>query len=55
ANIKYKIPVHAGEKLVAKAEVVRVRANKYFVWVKTKVRDNEAFRGKFILVSLQNG
>ncbi|MBZ4664994.1 transcription factor FapR [Mahella sp.] len=54
ANIKYKFPVHAGEKLVAKAEVVRVRANKYFVWVKTKVRDNEAFRGKFILVSLQN-
>jgi len=54
ANIKYKIPVRAGDKLVAKAEVVRVRGNKYFVWVKTKVKDSEAFRGKFILVSLQD-
>lgn len=52
ANIKYKIPIYAGDKLVAKAEVVRVRGNKYFVWVKTKVRQGEAFRGKFILVSI---
>lgn len=52
ANIKYKIPIYAGDKLVAKAEVVRVRGNKYFVWVKTKVRQEEAFRGKFILVSV---
>ncbi len=52
ANIKYKIPIYAGDKLVAKAEVVRVRGNKYFVWVKTKVRQEEAFRGKFILVSI---
>mgnify|MGYP001363488553 FL=1 len=52
ANIKYKIPIYAGDKLVARAEVVRVRGNKYFVWVKTKVRQEEAFRGKFILVSI---
>ncbi|MGI5850609.1 MAG: transcription factor FapR [Caldicoprobacterales bacterium] len=52
ANIKYKIPIYAGDKLVAKAEVVRRRGNKYFVWVKIKVRQEEAFRGKFILVSI---
>ena len=52
ANIKYKIPIYAGDKLVAKAEVVRRRGNKYFVWVKIKVRQDEAFRGKFILVSI---
>ncbi|MDD3839652.1 MAG: transcription factor FapR [Clostridia bacterium] len=53
ANIKYKIPIKAGEKLVAKAEVIRVRGNKYFVWVKIKVKQKEAFRGKFILVSIE--
>jgi len=52
ANIKYKCPIYAGDKLVARAEVMRKRGNKYFVWVKTKVRQVEAFRGKFILVSI---
>ncbi|MBA1333814.1 MAG: Transcription factor FapR [Firmicutes bacterium] len=52
ANIKYKQPVTAGQKLVAQAEVVRQRGNKYFVWVKIKLRMQEVFRGKFILVAM---
>lgn len=51
ANIKYKNPVFAGDKLIAKAEVTRIRGNKYFVWVFIKVKQVEVFRGKFILVS----
>lgn len=51
ANIKYKVPVHAGEKLIAKAELMRRRGNKYFVWVKTRNETQEVFRAKFILVS----
>ena len=51
ANIKYKNPVFAGDKIVARAEVVRTRGNKYFVWVFIRVRQLEVFRGKFILVS----
>ncbi len=51
ANIKYKNPVFAGDKLVAKAEVVRTRGNKYFVWVFITIKGLEVFRGKFILVS----
>lgn len=54
ANIKYKTPIYAGDKLVAKAQVMRVRGNKYFVWVIIKVRQQEAFRGKFILVSVDS-
>ncbi len=54
ANIKYKTPIHAGDKLVAKAQVVRTRGNKFFVWVSIKVRQKEAFRGKFILVSMND-
>lgn len=53
ANVKYKIPVYAGSRLVAKAEVKNVRENKYIVWVKIQEKQIEVFRGKFILVSLE--
>lgn len=52
ANIKYKVPIKIGEKLVAKAEVVKQRGNKYFIWVKTRNEAQEVFRAKFIMVSL---
>lgn len=52
ANIKYKTPVHAGSKLVAKAEVRRIKENNYLVWVHIYEKQVEVFRGKFILVSL---
>ena len=53
ANIKYKTPVYAGSKLVAKAEVKKAKDNKYIVWVKISAKQVENFRGKFILVSLE--
>ncbi|NLV37483.1 MAG: transcription factor FapR [Clostridiaceae bacterium] len=53
ANIKYKTPVYAGCKLIAKAEVRKVKGTKYIVWVKIYVKQTEVFRGKFILVSLE--
>ena len=52
ANIKYKSPVFVGQKLVAKAEVTRIRGNKKFVFVRIYVKQKEVFRAKFILVSL---
>ncbi len=51
ANIKYKVPVHVGDKLIAKAEIIRRRGNKYFVWVRTRNEAQEVFRAKFIMVS----
>jgi len=53
ANIKYKIPVYAGSKLIARAEVRRVKENSYIVWVRIMEKQVEVFRGKFILVSLE--
>lgn len=50
-NIKYKEPVYPGALLIAKAEVTRHRANRYFIWVKVKLEDREVFRAKFIIVS----
>lgn len=52
ANIKYKKPVCAGERLVAKGEVIRSRGSKHFVWVFIYVNQQEVFRGKFILVAI---
>lgn len=52
ANIKYKIAVREGEKLVAKAENIKKRGNKYFIWVKTRNDSQEVFRAKFIMVSM---
>lgn len=52
ANIKYRVPVLAGQKLVAKARVSRVRGDEYFVHVMIHVKDDVVFRGKFILVSV---
>ena len=53
ANIKFKAPVREGERLVAKAEVVRTRVNKNLIWVKTRSGDQEVFRAKFMMVSLE--
>jgi acyl-coenzyme A thioesterase PaaI-like protein len=53
ANIKFKAPVREGEQLIAKAEVVRTRANKNFIWVKTRSGTQEVFRAKCIMVSLE--
>lgn len=53
ANIKYKTPVYAGSKLVARAEVKRVKERNYIVWVRITEKQTEVFRGKFILVSLE--
>ena len=53
ANIKYKTPVYSGSKLTARAEVKRVRGCNYVVWVRISEKQQEIFRGKFILVSLE--
>lgn len=52
ANVKNRVPVKAGEKLVAKARVVRKRGTEYFVRVYINVNNDEVFRSKFRLVSI---
>lgn len=52
ANIKYKIPVYSGAKIVAKAEVKKSKGSRFVVWVKIYEKNIEVFRGKFILVTI---
>ena len=54
SNIKYLQPVEAGDKLIAKAEVTRVRGDKHFVHVKIHTKKDQVFRGKFVLVSIDS-
>ena len=56
ANIKYKLPVQAGTRLVAKATVRESRSGgRHVVWVFISSRQVEMFRGKFILAELGIG
>ena len=49
ANIKYKKPVKAGDKLVGCADVKRKKNEKYTVWTTVTLHNIEVFRCKFIL------
>ncbi len=53
ANIKFKVPLQVGDKLIARGKVVRTRGNKYFIWVHTYRGMQEVFRGKFIVVAIE--
>lgn len=53
-SVKYRVPVYAGTTLVAKAEVVNRRKDRFFIHVYIYMRDKqiEVFRAKFIVVAL---
>ncbi len=53
ANSKFKRPVTAGERLLAKAQVIRPRGgNRYVVLVETRVGQDKVFRGKFVVFAV---
>ena len=54
ANIKYKTPVYEGSRLLAKAEVRQIKQRNHIVWVLIYHKQQEVFRGKFILVTVGN-
>ncbi|MCL4426231.1 MAG: transcription factor FapR [Firmicutes bacterium] len=54
ANVKFKRPVQVGERLIARAEVIRQKGNKYVVLVTTRVGQDPVFRGKFVVFALEN-
>jgi acyl-coenzyme A thioesterase PaaI-like protein len=55
ANVKFKRPVKVGEKLLAKAEVIRRKGKKLVVLVQTWVGDDLVFRGKFVVFAVHSG
>ncbi len=53
ANLKFKRPASVGERLVAKAQVLRVKGNKSVVLVETRSNGEEVFRAKFLMFALE--
>lgn len=54
ANVKNTSPIKAGERLIAKAEITRVRNQKHYVHVKIYNKSQEeVFRGKFIFDEIE--
>ncbi len=54
SNVKYKVPVYPGTKLVAKAEVTNIKCDKYYIKVSIRNGDTEVFRAKFIIAAVEN-
>ncbi len=52
SNSKFKRPVYAGERLLAKAEVIRRQGNRSVVLVETRVGQDKVFRGKFVVFAV---
>ena len=52
SNVKYKIPVHPGDRLVAKAEVMNMKEDRYYIKVIIRSEEAEVFRAKFIIVAV---
>ena len=50
ANIKHLHPVYGGARLVAKAQVRKHQGNEFIVWTFLYEKQQQVFRGKFILV-----
>lgn len=53
ARVKFRRPVRVGERLVAKAAVLRSKQQKHVVLVTTVVHQEEVFRGKFLVASME--
>lgn len=54
SRIKFIRPVYLGDRIVAKANVVRARNHRYIVRVFSYVNDELVFKGKFIIFAMDD-
>jgi len=52
SNVKYKVPVYPGDRLVAKAQVMNIKGDKYYIRAIIKKENTEVFRAKFIIADV---
>ena len=53
-NVKYKVPVYPGDRLVAKADVTNIKDDRYYIRVIIKKGTTVVFRAKFIIAAVTN-
>ncbi len=54
SNVKYKVPVYSGDRIVAKAEVMNIKDDRYYIRTIIKKERIEVFRAKFIIAAVRN-
>ena len=54
SNVKYKVPVYPGDRLVAKAEVMNIKGGRYYIRAIIRKENVEVFRAKFIIAAVSN-
>ncbi len=54
AEVRYNRPVYVGERLVAKSSVSKIKENRFYVKVETKINGEIVFNGDFIIFSGQD-
>ncbi|MBR1494928.1 MAG: transcription factor FapR [Acidaminococcaceae bacterium] len=54
SNVKYKVPVYPGDRLVAKAEVTNIKEERYYIRAVIKKENTEVFRAKFIIAAVKS-
>ena len=52
SNVKYKVPVYPGDRLVAKADVMNIKGDRYYIRTIIKKENTEVFRAKFIIAAV---
>lgn len=54
ATVKFHKPVYDGQRVVAKAQVVKVQGTQYLITVESKVQDELVFSGEYIVVDVES-
>lgn len=52
ANVRFHRPVRHGDRVVAKAQITAIQANRYVISVDSLVQDEVVFRGEFVVVDV---
>lgn len=53
ANIRFYCPVKRGDRVVARASVAAIQANRYAISVDSRVQDEVVFRGEYVVVDVE--
>lgn len=53
ARVSFMRPVRLGEKVIARAEVVKIKNNRYYVQVTSSVNGKDVLKGLFVVFALE--
>lgn len=54
AQVRYHMPVYLGDRVVAKARVIKVEGHQYHIHVESRVNEELVFTGEFTVVDVES-